>query len=80
MDAGIRIRHNYTIRHDSGCTLAVMAITGRNQNASGSDPACLLGLFRVVGSPCQVVEPNAVKQRRHRLKILANRVNIPLKS
>ena len=35
----------YTIRPDSGCTLAVMAITGRNQNASGSDPACLLGAF-----------------------------------
>ena len=33
----------YTIRPDTGCTLAVMAITGRNQNASGSDPACLLG-------------------------------------
>ena len=33
----------YTIRPDSGCTLAVMAIIGRNQNASGSDPACLLG-------------------------------------
>ena len=30
-----------TIRPDSGCTLAVMAITGRNQNACGSDPACL---------------------------------------
>ena len=26
-----------------GLILAVMAITGRNQNASGSDPACLLG-------------------------------------
>ena len=25
------------------CTLAVMAINGRNQNASESDPACLLG-------------------------------------
>ena len=37
----------YTIRADSGCTLAVKAITGRNQNAaSGSDPACLLGSFR----------------------------------
>ena len=33
----------YTIRPDSGCTLVVMAITGRNQTASGSDPACLLG-------------------------------------
>ena len=33
----------YTIRLDSGRTLAVMAITGRNQDASGSDPACLLG-------------------------------------
>ena len=35
----------YTIRADSGCTLAVIAITGRNQNASESDPACLLGAF-----------------------------------
>ena len=34
----------YTIWPDSGRTLAVMAITGRNQNASGWDPACLLGL------------------------------------
>ena len=42
-DARRRIWHIYTIRADSGCTLAVMAITGRNQNASGSDPACLLG-------------------------------------
>ena len=31
----------YTTRAESGCTLAVMAINGRNQNASGSDPACL---------------------------------------
>ena len=45
MDAGSRIRHNYTTSPDSGCTLAVTAITGRNQNASGSDPACLLGQF-----------------------------------
>ena len=30
---------------DSGCTLAVIAITGRNQNASGSDPACSRGSF-----------------------------------
>ena len=36
-DAGSRIRA------DSGCTLVVVAIAGRNQNASGSDPACLLG-------------------------------------
>ena len=41
-DAGSRMRHNYTIRPDSGRTLAVMAIIGRNQEASGSDPACLL--------------------------------------
>ena len=33
----------YTIRPNSGWTLAVTAITGRNQNASGSDPACWLG-------------------------------------
>ena len=45
-DAGSQIRHNYTIRPDSGCTLTVMAITGLsryNQNASESDLACLLG-------------------------------------
>ena len=33
----------YTIRPNSGCMLAVMAITGCNQNASRSDPACSLG-------------------------------------
>ena len=33
----------YTIRPDSDCTLAIMAPTGCNQNASGSDPAWLLG-------------------------------------
>ena len=32
------------IQPDSGCMLAVMAITGCNQNAFESDPACLLGL------------------------------------
>ena len=32
----------YTIRPDSGCTLSVMAISGRNQDASGPDLACLL--------------------------------------
>ena len=31
------------IRPDSGCTLAITAITGCKQNASGSDLACLLG-------------------------------------
>ena len=35
---------SYTIRGDSGCTLA---ITGRNQNASRSDPVCLLGGSKV---------------------------------
>ena len=30
--------HTYTIRPDSSCTLAVMAITRLNQTASGSDP------------------------------------------
>ena len=40
-DAGSRIW--LILRPDSGCTLATMAITGRNQNASGLDPACLLG-------------------------------------
>ena len=38
----------YTIRHDSGCTLAAMVITGRNQNTSGLDPACLLGNRRKI--------------------------------
>ena len=33
------------IRPDHGCTLAVTAITGRKQNASGSDPACLLDIY-----------------------------------
>ena len=37
----------YTTRPDSGCTLAVMTISGRNQNASGSDPACLLDKHHV---------------------------------
>ena len=40
----------YTIRPDSGCTLAVTAKTGRNQNASGSDPACLLGKSAQLGT------------------------------
>ena len=34
----------FTIRPYSGCTLAVTAKTGRKQNASGSDPACLPGI------------------------------------
>ena len=38
----------YTIWPDPGCTLAIMAITGRNQNASGSDLACLLGYLIVI--------------------------------
>ena len=38
--SGIR---RVTIRADSGCTLAVMAITGRNRNACELDPAGLLG-------------------------------------
>ena len=29
------------------CTLAVMAVTGCNQDTSGSDPACLLGMISV---------------------------------
>ena len=41
-DARSGIRH-VTIRPDSGCTLAVMAITGRNRNACELDPAGLLG-------------------------------------
>ena len=35
----------HTIQSGSGCTLAVTAITGRNQNVSESDPACLLEVF-----------------------------------
>ena len=34
----------YTMRPDSGCTLAITAVTGWNQNASGLAPACLLGV------------------------------------
>ena len=35
----------YTIWANSGCMLAAMAVTGRNQNASGLHLACLLGSF-----------------------------------
>ena len=42
----------YTTRPDSGCTLAVMAISGDNQNASGSDQACLLGQYH---PPCSTI-------------------------
>ena len=38
----------YTIQPDSDCMLAVMAITGHNQNASKSDLACLLGMHQYV--------------------------------
>ena len=31
------------IQPNSGCMLAIMAITGHNKNTSGLDPACLLG-------------------------------------
>ena len=41
-DAGSWIRHIIMIRPNSGCMLVVMAVTGRNQNASRSDLACLL--------------------------------------
>ena len=41
--------HNM-IRPDSGCTLAVMATIGRNQNASESDPACLLVFIPIRGN------------------------------
>ena len=37
----------YMIQSNSGCMLAVMAITGCNQNASGSDPACSQGTVGV---------------------------------
>ena len=33
---------------DSGCMLAMMAITGRDRNTSRSDPACLLGSWLLV--------------------------------
>ena len=42
----------YTTRPDSGCTLAVMGISGHNLNASGSDQACLLGQYH---PPCNTV-------------------------
>ena len=35
----------FTIRPYSGCMLAIMAITGHNQNASKSDLTCLLGKY-----------------------------------
>ena len=35
----------YMIRADSGCMLAVMAVSGHNQNTSGLGPACVLGKF-----------------------------------
>ena len=37
----------YTVWPNSGCTLAIMAQTSCNENASESDPACLLGFFRM---------------------------------
>ena len=43
---------------DSGCMLAVMAITGRNQNVSRLDPACLLGTERSLtakGDGCHIL-------------------------
>ena len=40
----------YTTGPDFGCTLAIMAITGCNQNAAESDPACLLGGFRTLNT------------------------------
>ena len=42
----------YTTRPDSGCTLAVMGISGHNLNASGSDQACLLGQYH---PPCSTI-------------------------
>ena len=42
-----RMREVGSGMYDFSCTLAVMAITGRNQNASESDPACLQGQLGV---------------------------------
>ena len=42
------VNQAYMIRLGSGCTLAMMAITGRDQNTSGSDPACVLGSWLLV--------------------------------
>ena len=33
------------IQPSSGCMLGMVAVTGRNQNASRKDPACLLGNY-----------------------------------
>ena len=52
------------IRTDSGCTLAVMAITGRNQNASKTDLVCLLGSD---SSSIQIVAVNATARAQHEL-------------
>ena len=53
----------HTIRPDSGSMLAVMAITGRNQNPSGSDPACLLGL-NAVRVPQEDIKPSLALRER----------------
>ena len=37
----------YTVWPNSGCILAIMAQNRCNENASESDPACLLGFFRM---------------------------------
>ena len=53
----------YTTRPDSGCTLAVMAISGHNQNASWSDQACLLGQYH---PPCSTISlPSTVQYNQH---------------
>ena len=55
------------IQPNSGCTLAIMAITGHNQNASGLDLACLLAIFffflnllRVKDGLCHRNSPNRI--------------------
>ena len=55
----------YTIQPDSGSMLAIMAITGRNQNASRSDLACLLGL-NAVRVPQQDIKPSLALRERNR--------------
>ena len=52
------------IRPDSGCTLAVMAITSHNQKALKTDPACWLGSD---SSSFQTVAVNATAWAQHEL-------------
>ena len=58
----------YMIRPNSGCTLAIMAVTGHNQNASELDPACLLGLYQV----CALCPLEALDDACHQQRLYAS--------